>query len=564
MMSGGRDIYERLRDLMALPYETEWVEFKEAKNSHDFDDLGKYFSALSNEANLNRQSVGWLVFGVTDDRPRRCVGTNYRRQPPGLEKLKRQIAEHTNHQMTFRQIYDTILGTKRILLFEIPAASPGIPTTWNGVAYGRIHDSLVPLSLDKVEHIRRHATYEDWSAGICPGAALKDLDPEAVAFGRRQFKKKHPKLAVEADQWDETTFLNKTKVSVSGSITRTALILFGRPEASHFLSPATARITWVLKDEKQYERDHMHFYPPFILAVDRVFEKIRNHTYRYIPSDTLFPIEITQYDPWVIREVLHNSIAHQDYIKGGHINVIEETDSLLFTNLGEFLPGSVEEVIRRDAPPELYRNRFLSEAMVSFNMIDTIGSGIRRMFNKQRERFFPLPDYDLGDECRVKVRILGKILNEQYTRILIKRTDLSIFDVIALDKVQKGKHITGDEFKLLKSKRLVEGRRPNLYVSAMVAAATETKADYIRKRGFDKQHFMKMVREYLVQFTTATRKDFDKLMLDKISDALKPEQKTNFVTNLLQEMRRKGMIRVVEGKRGKGTRWELHNAREKG
>ena len=52
--------------LIALPKETEWVEFKEAKDSYAFSKLGKYFSALSNEANLNKKPRGWLVFGIED------------------------------------------------------------------------------------------------------------------------------------------------------------------------------------------------------------------------------------------------------------------------------------------------------------------------------------------------------------------------------------------------------------------------------------------------------------------------------------------------------------------
>lgn len=549
---------------MALPYETEWVEFKEARNNYDFDDLGKYFSALSNAADLNGQPAGWLVFGLTDRLPRQVVGTNYRHQRPGLEKLKQEIEQHTNHQMTFRAIHEVTVEGKRVALFEIPAAARGIPTTWNGIAYGRIHDSLKPLTLDKIEQIRRQAAFEDWSAQTCPGATANDLDPEAVAFARLQYKKKNPNLAHEVDQWGDPTFLNKTRVCVSGQVTRAAIILFGRPEATHFLSPATARISWVLKDKKGQEKDFEHFGLPFLLAVDEAFARIRNNTYRYLPHATLFPVEITQYDPWVIREVLHNGIAHQDYTKGGHINVVEEPDSLLFTNLGDFLPGSVEEVIRQDSPPELYRNRLLAEAMVSFNMIDTIGSGIRRMFMKQRERFFPLPDYDLSKAERVKVRVFGKVLDERYTRVLIEKTDLDLWDVIALDKVQKRKPLTDEEFRSIKRKGLVEGRRPNLYVSATVAAATETKTDYIKKRAFDKQYYMKLMQEYLTRFGTATRSDFDRLLLDKISDALSHEQKGNLVTNLLQEMRRKGTIRPVKGKRGRGARWELCKPRAEG
>ena len=145
--------------------------------------------------------------------------------------------------------------------------------------------------------------------------------------------------------------------------------------------------------------------------------------------------------------------------------------------------------------------------------------------------------------------------------MLIEKTDLDLWDVIALDKVQKKKPLTGTDFHLLKRKGLVEGRRPNLYVSATVAAATETQADYIKQRAFDKQHYMKMVQEYLSTFSTATRVDLESLLMDKISDALSHEQKRNFVTNLLQEMRRKEKIRPVKGKRGKGAQWELYKPR---
>ena len=101
-------------------------------------------------------------------------------------------------------------------------------------------------------------------------------------------------------------------------------------------------------------------------------------------------------------------------------------------------------------------------------------------------------------------------------------------------------------------------------MSADVAAETETKADYIRKRAFDKQHYKKMVENYLRQFHVATRADFDKLLLRKLSDALTNDQKKNFVTNLLQEMRRERIIRPVGGKRGKGAEWELYNETQKG
>ena len=47
------DLEKFFNDLLTNPIENEWIEFKEAKNNFDSDDLGKYFSALANEANLN-------------------------------------------------------------------------------------------------------------------------------------------------------------------------------------------------------------------------------------------------------------------------------------------------------------------------------------------------------------------------------------------------------------------------------------------------------------------------------------------------------------------------------
>lgn len=546
---------EILRELMALPNETEWVEFKEAKNNYDFDDLGKYFTALSNEANLNEKEHGWIVFGITDKSPRKIVGSQYRNSQTGLDNLKSKIAQHTNHQMTFTATHELNLDEGRVVMFEIPPAIRGIPTTWNGIAYGRIKDSLGPLSLHKIDRIREQIPLPDWSAEICEGATLNDLDPVAIAFARDKYKEKHKDFAEEVDEWADATFLNKAKVCKNGQITNTAIILLGNSESEHYISPAIAHITWVLRDDNEVEIDYAHFHQPMFIAVDKVFEKIRNLTIRHLSPETLFPHEVSQYDSWVIREALHNCIAHQDYRQSARITVTERPESLLFTNRGDFIPGSVQNVIERDMPPDRYRNPFLANAMVELNMIDTSGSGIKRMFKKQRERNFPMPDYDLDEKGVVKVRIPGQVIDENYTRMLIKRRDLDLMDVIALDKVQKGRPVTEDERKMLRKKKLIEGRYPNLYVSESVAAEIDTRADYIRKRSFDRTHFKSLVISYLETYHEAKRCDIEDLLLDKVSDVLNEEQKHHFVRDLLQEMRRDGAI-VPVGKT-KAAKWVL-------
>lgn len=548
-----------LREQMAMPTEFEWLEFKEAKSNLHFDELGRYFCALSNEANLCKKPSSWLIFGVTDKPPRQIVGTRYRDDSDGkgLESLKQEIAKKTNHEITFSQIHQLTVEGKRVLVFEIPAAPQGVPTTWDDTAYGRIGEKLRPLTIQKLEAIRLQEGQADWSAQICDAATIDDLDERAVQFAREKYAEKHPHLFDEVSNWDDATFLVKAKISKPNGITRAAIALLGKPESVHHLSPAVAKISWLLRDADGDTRDYYHFEPPFILAVDPLFDRIRNLTYRYLPDETLFPTEVSQYDSWVIREALHNCIAHMDYSTGGQITVIEDKDSLWFINLGEFIPGTIERVLVQNAPSDTYRNRCLAEAMVNFKMIDTIGSGIRRMFTSQRKRFFPMPEYDLSERRKIAVQIHGRVLDERYTRMLISQTELSLFDVVALDKVQKGKPLTDDEYRSMRRQKLVEGRRSNLRVSADVAALTETVVDYLNRRGIDSVYCQKMVIELLTTQGRATRSEFEDLLLGKLSEGLDPAQKKKFVDNLLQKMRRAGLIVTSGEKRGREPFWEL-------
>lgn len=551
------EVEAKLDELLKLPAETEWVEFKEAKNTFHFNELGQYFSSLSNEANLKNQTFSWLVFGI-EDKSRTFVNSQFRLNRKDLDSLKEEIANQTNNRMTFDEIYEVIRSGNRVVMFRIPPALRGIPTAWKGHYYGRDNESLVALSLHEIEQIRKQHVVEDWSKQFCDGATLDDLDPLAIKKAREVFKIKHPKLTSEVDGWDDLTFLNKAKICIEGRITNAAIILLGKEESTHFISPSVAQITWVLKNSSNVDKDYRHYGPPFLLAVDQLFANVRNLTIRHLPDGTLFPVEVSQYDPRVLREILHNCIAHQDYSMRGRVNAVEvEDDSILFTNLGQFLPGSIEEVIRRDQPQEEYRNRFLVDAMVNLNMIDTIDSGIRRCFGIQRERNFPMPTYDLSESGKVKVRVIGQILDPNYTRMLMSQTNLDLLDVIALDKVQKGITITDEEVKSLRNKKLIEGRRPNIHVSADVAAATDTMVDYLKRRGIDRGYCQKMILDLLSK-GAAKRSDIDRLLLDRLSNALDETQRKTFLMNLLQEMRRTGLI-DSEG-RGAGSVWRLHSS----
>ena len=124
-------------------WEDEVVEFKEAGKDYDTDKIGRYFSALSNEANLRNAERGWLVFGV-NDKSRKVVGTAYRPEIERLLGLKNQMRDGTEPSVTLRNIHVLIdEDGHRVILFEIPAAPRGMPISWSGHYYARAGESLI-------------------------------------------------------------------------------------------------------------------------------------------------------------------------------------------------------------------------------------------------------------------------------------------------------------------------------------------------------------------------------------------------------------------------------------
>ena len=352
-----------------FPKENESCEWKGFSNlTHDVagqkgHDVISYISAI---ANMNG---GHIVVGV-EDKTLNILGIKFFHDYTPENLPARLVGNCTN--LTTEGLYvesiTTIDTHKTVWIIHIPKHAPRKPVIAHKQAWQRLGDNLSKLTPERESTILSEpiSITEDWSTAVVPDATIDDLDPAAIAKARENYKSKFSEQAKDVDRWDDITFLNKAKVTKKGEITRTAIILLGKPEAEHFISPADAKIRWLLKDSKGNDKDYHIENCPLLLAVDKIYAKIRNLKYRYIKEGTLFPDEVDQYEPFVIREAINNCIAHQDYTKGGRINVVEIEDQLIFTNLGSFIPGSVEKVVKEDAPEEHYRNRFLATAM--FNL----------------------------------------------------------------------------------------------------------------------------------------------------------------------------------------------------
>lgn len=536
-------------------FEDEVVEFKEARTNYSFKDIGKYFSALGNEANIRDTKEAWLIFGVDNDK--NIVGSEYRKEG-GLQNLKKEIVSGTNERLTFMEIYELYIDECRIVALQIPPAMRGIPTTWNGAAYAREGEHVSPLPIDKMDLIRSQIGV-DWSKLVVEDADLDDLDPEAIAYARELFIKKQnasKKSTEMLEKMSDVEILTKAGILIKGKVTNTALILLGKEESSYLFDGFIPRITWTLYNGDGSIKAYEHFDMPLLLAVDKTYAKIRNVKYRYIAGQqTLFPDEVDQYEPDVVKEILNNCIAHSNYQLRGKINVEEFEDRLVFINEGNFIPETVERALEEGYKPPYYRNTFLCKAMVNLYMIDTNAMGIPMMYQIQREKCFPLPTYNLDQTNRVIVTLYGKILDRNYTQLLHSNAALDLRTVFLLDKIQKKEIISKEDFAILKKAELVEGRYPNIFVSYKVANIVGQQTDYVRNKGLSNDVCKQIIINALETMEKASVSELKEILAGALPAFLDEKQQSKKVSNILQAMKRDN-IADVSGT-GHAARWFL-------
>ena len=530
----------------------EWKEYKNLKNSFcgdEKDDVISYVSAIAN------MEGGHLMIGVKD-KTLEIVGTDISRltfngQPANTQsatfKLTEQCTYLSSEGLSIEE-FVTEDTNKRVWIMHIPKHLPRRPVLAHKKPSQRIEDSLVELTQERMAVILEEPIYtaKDWSAEIVSDATIDDLDEVAIANARMMFKKVHSRIpAEEVNGWSVPTFLSKCGLTRDSGITRAAIILLGKYESAFKLRPAVAQVTWTRRDAKQDVVDYEHFTVPFILTVDEILSKIENLTLREMPGGTLFPDTMKQYDDYTIREALHNCIAHQDYTLQQRINFVENPGYLYYSNAGTFIPGTLENALRNEEPQMHFRNECLCRAMVDFNMIDTVSRGIKKMFNEQWRRHFPMPDYEIDQiKKKVVVRIYGNEINKRYTDLLKTNDTLSLWDCISLDAVQKGRTIHEDVAQDLLRRGLIEGEPPHYSISLSVAKNTHQLPSYTKTKGLDKAKLRQMVLQYLSNAGEegAKRDSIYEYLKDVLPQNKTEEQKLRGLGDLLKTMKKEDLI----------------------
>jgi ATP-dependent DNA helicase RecG len=558
-----------LNALRRMPAETEWLEFKRAEHTFSYEHMGQYVSALANEANLEQRDEGWLVMGIENKiNPTRglrpATGTDFARTLDEINRVKESVAAQTSPSVAL-PAPDVIHvpgpdgAPVRVLIWRVPAAPRGVPVACKGHFWGRAGERLVGLPLHKLDALRAQSTLRDWSSTVVSDDWTL-LSTAAIARARELYARRHaPRSDIVSEMRSQTDaeFLHGLRLAVNGGLTRAALVLLGQPVATSFLGGPTPRISWQLVDHRGDHMTHQHFDLPLLLAIDALIARIRIIEVNVLPPREVAPLNLPNYDDWVMREALHNCVAHQDYGQGGRVLVTESPDTLRFFNYGEFLPGSLDRVLKASQPEQRYRNACLANAMVELDLMETTNRGVKGMFRKQRERFFPLPDFEIDvHPASVSVTIHGRTLDERYVSALMTHTDLSLEEAVLLDQVQKGRLPPASQLQRLRAKGLIEGRGQKVRISAAVAVALGSEVAYVNQKGPVAQDYKDVVCR-LLAMAPQPRAKIDELLLPKLMMWIPgATERKKYIKELLSDMARQGTIRNI-GKPTRGAVWTL-------
>lgn len=530
----------------------EWASLKSNISGRKGEDLVSYVSALAN------MDGGCVVIGVKDkslavtgiqdfaDYTPENIVHRILGKTPGLPSLGLHIQA--------LQASDT---GATLWLVHVPRHAPRQPVQAHDKAWQRDGDSLVALRADRHDAILREPLAgQDWSAGLVANTTLADLDMQALQLARKQFaaKNSQERWAGEIVGWSDLEFLDRAKLSANGILTRTALLLLGKSESTHKLEHP-AEMVWRLLEERAVKA----FHPPYLLTSSELLRQVRNDNIKLFPATSLIPVEVPKYEIRVVLEALHNCIAHQDYECVERIVVDETSNQLRFQSGGSFFDGEATEYALTGKVPTRYRNPWLVNAMRSIGMIDSAGFGIKEMFEHQRRRFLPLPEYQKSTARQVVLTIYGQAIDENYSRLLMERSELPLEQVLWLDRVQKKHRIGDDQAAVLRKAKLIEGRKPNFFVSAHIADAMNTRTEYTRNKGLDDRYYKTFVLQHIQKFKSVPASEVRALLLDKLPNSLTEQQKLAKVKNLLTALRIKGMDgqKIVATSPGKGAKWSV-------
>ena len=517
--------------------EDEHLEFKEAKNHFDFEELVKYCAALANEGG------GKMALGVTDRRPRRVIGTEAFRD---LEKTRAALTDRLRLRIE-TEVFAHPDG--RVVAFRVPSRPLGVPIAIRGAYWMRSGESLVAMTHDQIKRILDEAG-PDFSAETCKEVHFNDLDPLAIGLFRSRFMQKsgNPGLANQTDEH----LLHDTDLLVSGKVTYAALILLGTSvalrrhlaQAEVIFEYRSSHAAIECQERTEYRQAFLSFHDSLWTAINR-----RNEVQHF--QDGLFVWDVRTLSEDVVREAILNAVCHRDYRLAGSVFVKQYPRQIEVVSPGGFPPGiTPTNIIERQFP----RNRRLAEALSKCGLVERSGQGADKMFRTSIREGKPAPDFVGTDEHQVALALHGEIRDPSFVHFLeqVGKDTLASFavsDFLVLDHVSRGEKLPvplQGRVPALLARGVIERQGRRLLLSRRYYTFVGRRGLYTRSRGLGREKQKALLLQHLENFGRATIREFE----DALSELSRSQ-----IHRLLQELRAEGQVRVAGAKRG--SAWEL-------
>lgn len=531
---------EKLENWM-LGVEDEHLEFKEAKNQYSADKLIRYCSALANEGG------GKMILGVTDRKPRRVVGTG---AFDDLNSVKARLVDKLGLRIE-ATVVDHPDG--RVLVFEVPSRPVGMPIACDGAYLMRAGEDLVAMTADRLKSIFDEAV-PDYSAEICPGATLDDLDPAAIETLRTMWARKSGNEALHNLNVEQ--LLTDAELLVDGGVTYAALVLLGTHRAlGRYLAQAEVIFEYRSSEASTPFQQRREFREGFFLFDEELWRAIdaRNEVYQY--EEGLFVGDVPTFDRRVVREGLLNAVSHRDYRRGGSTFVRQFPGKLEIQSPGGFVPGiTAENILWKQAP----RNRRIAEVFAKCGLVERSGQGARLMFERSIMEGKFRPDFSRTDDHEVFLTLHGEVQDERFLQFFQKvgQETLSTFstqDFVVVDLIHREQPVPPDlqdrlprlhELGVIES----QGRGSNrtYFLSRRLYTALGKKGAYTRRRGLDKETNKALLLRH-IEYSRDEGARFEEL--SQVLPSLSRDQ----IQGLMKELKGEGRIRVVGKTRA--ARW---------
>lgn len=396
-----------IMELLSLPNETEWVEFKH--NNGNPHMIGEYISALGNSATLLDRPKAYIVWGINDE-TREIIGTefDYRKTTKGNEELEAWLSRMTSPRIDFK-FYETEINGKNMVLLEIPHAEKQ-PIKFSGEEYIRIGSNKKNLkeypekeralwkAFDDTPYELRNAKE---NVALDELFSLMDVPSYYEKMGSTLPKNKKKVL----DDFVNEKFVKRNDDG-SFNITNLGALLVAK-NLSDFdeLSHKSIRVIWYRGNNKLDTIREKVFNEGYVIS----YSEVVDYVLTIIPQEEVIEDSIRKtklgYPEIAIRELIANMMVHQSIEQKGTSPMVElYKDRIEFSNAGSPLIP-IDRIV--DTVP-ISRNENLAGFMHRCGICEERGSGFDKIVNETSKNTMLAPKIENQSDKFTKITMYLK------------------------------------------------------------------------------------------------------------------------------------------------------------